>query len=80
MREILLDELKDRQIAILDVVDAFCRENNINYWLDSGTLLGAIRHGGYIPWDDDIDIVFCGKRYKFSISIWKGVGYPYGSI
>lgn len=42
MREILLDELKDRQIAILDVVDAFCRENNINYWLDSGTLLGAI--------------------------------------
>lgn len=45
MREILLDELKDRQIAILDVVDAFCRENNINYWLDSGTLLGAIRHG-----------------------------------
>ena len=56
MREILLDELKDRQIAILDVVDAFCRENNINYWLDSGTLLGAIRHGGYIPWDDDIDL------------------------
>ena len=42
-----LDELKDRQIAILDVVDAFCRENNINYWLDSGTLLGAIRHSSW---------------------------------
>ena len=63
MREILLDELKEIQIAILDVVDAFCKENNINYWLDGGTLLGAVRHGGYIPWDDDIDIGMLRKDY-----------------
>lgn len=90
MREILLDELKDRQIAILDVVDAFCRENNINYWLDSGTLLGAIRHGGYIPWDDDIDIGMLrpdydrflamfnkfNKQYQVS-SVENDINFPY---
>ena len=56
MRRLSLEEVRNIQIEILDVVAAFCEENNINYWLDSGTLLGAIRHEGYIPWDDDIDI------------------------
>lgn len=95
MREILLDELKERQIAILDVVDSFCRENNIDYWLDSGTLLGAIRHGGYIPWDDDIDIGMLRKdydsflktfnkkneRYKvYSVENNKKFPYPFGKV
>ena len=56
MREILRDELKQRQLEILDAVAAFCEANGIAYWIDCGTLLGAIRHKGYIPWDDDIDI------------------------
>lgn len=50
------DRLKQIQIQILDTVHEFCEKNGIKYWLDSGTLLGAIRHKGYIPWDDDIDI------------------------
>ncbi len=49
-------ELKEIQLNILKEVDSFCKLNNINYWIDCGTLLGAIRHKGYIPWDDDIDI------------------------
>ena len=56
MREVGIQELREIQIQILDIVTSFCEQHNIQYWLDSGTLLGAIRHKGYIPWDDDIDI------------------------
>ena len=58
-----LEELKKLQIEILDDVVEFCEQNKINYWLNCGTLLGAIRHKGYIPWDDDIDIGMLRKDY-----------------
>lgn len=50
------EKLKQIQIQILDTVHEFCEKHGIKYWLDSGTLLGAVRHKGYIPWDDDIDL------------------------
>ena len=56
MRRIGLEEQKRLQMDILDAVDRFCSEHLINYSMACGTLLGAVRHGGYIPWDDDIDI------------------------
>lgn len=52
-------QIREMQMAmkkILDVVDEVCVKNDIPYWLCSGTLIGAVRHGGFIPWDDDLDI------------------------
>ena len=54
---ISLDERKKIQLEMLDEIDAFCRVNNIRYSLAFGTLIGAIRHKGYIPWDDDVDLI-----------------------
>lgn len=51
------------QMEIVHVVDEICKKNNIKYFLFSGSLIGAIRHGGFIPWDDDMDICMLRKDY-----------------
>lgn len=56
-RRVTDDEIKQIQLEMLDEIDTFCREHGIRYSLAFGTLLGAIRHKGYIPWDDDVDII-----------------------
>ena len=95
MKKIDLKNLKKIQLEILDEVALFCKKNNINYWIDCGTLLGAIRHKGYIPWDDDIDVGMLREdydkfmelfnknndKYKFySIENNKKFNYPYGKV
>ena len=51
-----IKELQQHIIPILTDVDRVCREHNIRCYICDGTMLGAVRHGGFIPWDDDIDV------------------------
>jgi len=57
------------QLRILHVLDSICKENNIQYCLAYGSLLGAIRHGGFIPWDDDLDVWMQEDDYRHFIKI-----------
>ena len=59
-----IHELRQIQIGILDEVHRFCEAHGLRYFLSSGTLIGAVRHKGYIPWDDDIDIYMPRKDYE----------------
>lgn len=52
------------QLEVLEVVDRICRNHNLQYFADGGTLLGAVRHGEFIPWDDDLDICMKRKDYE----------------
>ena len=60
MEPLTLAELKETELNILKTFDKICRKNNLEYSLAFGTMIGAIRHHGFIPWDDDIDV--CMKR------------------
>lgn len=64
-----LRALQLEQIGILNILGAFCRKHDIRYYLAEGTLLGAVRHAGMIPWDDDIDIAVPREDYERLISI-----------
>ena len=86
--------LRKAQLRMLDIlieVDKICKKHNIMYWLDFGTLLGCVRHGGFIPWDDDLDIGLLQKDYnklrkilqnelpeQFAFEDWKTIKeYPF---
>lgn len=56
MKQMTLEELKTAELDILTDVAEFCDKNGLKYFLAYGTLIGAVRHKGFIPWDDDIDI------------------------
>lgn len=74
------EELKKIQLDILNDVHNFCIENRINYSLAYGTLLGAVRHSGYIPWDDDIDIMIPRKDYERFILTYSNPIYKVVSV
>lgn len=62
--ELTLAELRQVQLGILRELDERCRAEGLVYYLGYGTLLGAVRHGGYIPWDDDIDVLMPRSDYR----------------
>ena len=71
MKEITIEESKKIQLMILDSIDLFCKSNNLRYSLAYGTLLGAVRHHGFIPWDDDIDIMMPRPDYDKFLKLFK---------
>ena len=66
-----LSDLQKAELSVFKVFDAICRKHNISYYLTGGTLLGAVRHKGFIPWDDDIDIAITRKNYNQFAKIVK---------
>lgn len=75
-----IDEIRKIELEILTKFDKFCRENGIRYVLTAGTLLGAVRHGGFIPWDDDIDIAIFRPDYEKLISLSKKMGEDFALL
>lgn len=71
MIEISLRELQLAELEILMEFDRFCRENQLRYSLAGGTLLGAIRHKGFIPWDDDIDVCMPRPDYEKFVRLFQ---------
>lgn len=63
-REVSLQYLQQQELEILEVFDKICRKLNIFYTLSGGSLIGAVRHRGFIPWDDDVDVIMRRKDYE----------------
>ena len=77
--EINLKEVWAAEQSILDELDWLCTEHGLRYSLAYGTLLGAVRHGGFIPWDDDIDLMMPREDYDRLMELWPQIA-PKGLI
>lgn len=71
MRKVTAQEVREVQMGVLDEIVRICKENDLKYYLAYGSLIGAVRHKGYIPWDDDIDIFMVREDYEKLFAILK---------
>lgn len=71
MDDRILRQLQLTMLEMLKMFDAFCRKNDIKYSLYAGSLLGAVRHQGFIPWDDDLDVCMSRAEYDRFIALWE---------
>lgn len=71
MKQLTIEDAKQIELEILDYIDTLCKKHNINYIINYGTLIGAVRHQGFIPWDDDIDLSMPREDYQRFINIFK---------
>lgn len=77
MKKIFLKELQMISLDILDYFHHICEAHNIQYSLGGGTLIGAIRHQGFIPWDDDIDVYMLWSEYQKFVSVWNKLSHNF---
>lgn len=64
MERLTIEDMKQIELELMDELDRICREQGITYYIAYGSLLGAARHGGFIPWDDDLDVVMMRADYE----------------
>lgn len=76
MKRLNRQEIHERLFDILCVFDAYCKEHGISYYLCGGTMLGAIRHQDFIPWDDDVDVMLLRPEYRKLESCLKQYPLP----
>ena len=74
MKEMSIEELKALQVDMTEQIHRFCEDNNLRYFLGYGSLIGAVRHKGYIPWDEDIDLGMPRPDYERFIRSFKSPG------
>lgn len=70
LEQSVLQDIQSLQRKILEVIHGFCRENGLRYYAAEGSLLGAVRHQGFVPWDDDMDLAMPREDYEKLISLW----------
>ncbi len=69
-----MNEKQSHLLKLLKEIDSFCREHDITYYCSGGTVLGAVRHGGFIPWDDDIDMFIPRREFDRLIEAFRREG------